>query len=229
MFEHFKKIFAPAVTVATVPDMPDMPDNETSRWATAQGFSYKSVDSGFVVAGQVDNRSWKLECAKSSRDYIHGDELRARADLKINEDVSVLIMNRPLKEALEKRAYEMYTDTLQTIANPNLPEEMRWLAMYPEVSWIASPPALWSRYCVLADHREHALTWLDNAFMSSMLSWPHPGPDDQVPFILMLLRGKIYLRMQFSPADMSTTEHAVRIFTLASASAVKGFTVDVSI
>jgi hypothetical protein len=38
-------------------------------------------------------------------------------------------MNRPLKEALEKRACEKYTDTLQTTADPSLPEEMRWLAM----------------------------------------------------------------------------------------------------
>ena len=44
-------------------------------------------------------------------------------------------MNRPLKESLEKQAYQIYTDQLQTSVDPNLPEEMRWLAMYDEVGW----------------------------------------------------------------------------------------------
>ena len=58
----------------------------------------------------------------------------------MSEDVAVLTINRPLKEALEKRAYKMYTDTLQTTEDPGLPEEMRWLAIYDEAGWGTLPP-----------------------------------------------------------------------------------------
>ncbi|MBC7648454.1 MAG: hypothetical protein H7197_04980, partial [Vitreoscilla sp.] len=119
-----------------------------SEWAGTQGFAYTGLgdSTGFALTGQVAGKSWKLERGKSTRDYIHGEELRARAELNLNDDVSVLIMNRPLKEALEKRAYEMYTDTLQTTADPSLPEEMRWLAMYPEAGWDSLAPEFWKRY-----------------------------------------------------------------------------------
>ena len=68
----------------------------------------------------------------------------------------VLVMNRPLKEALEKKAYQMFTDQLQTSVDPSLPEEMRWLAMFDEVGWDGLPSEFWTRYAVLTDRREHA-------------------------------------------------------------------------
>lgn len=39
-------------------------------------------------------------------------ELRGRAELKLNLDTPVFIFSRPLKEALETRAYGIYTDSL---------------------------------------------------------------------------------------------------------------------
>ena len=62
--------------------------------------------------------------------------------------MTLFIINRPLKEDLEKRAYEMYTDTLQTTVDPSLPKEMRWLAMYPETGWQSLPPEFLKRYAV---------------------------------------------------------------------------------
>lgn len=108
------------------------------------------------------------------------------------------------------------------MADPNLPEEMRWLAMYDEVGWDALPPAFWERYAVLADRRENALAWLSPALAAMTMDWPDPAPDAETPFILMLLRGKAYLRMEYKPADMPTLQHASLIFTSACESAVKG-------
>lgn len=59
--------------------------------------------------------------------------------------------------------------------------------------------------------------------------WPEPAPDKQVPFMLMLLRGKGYLRMQYTPANIPTLEHAALIFTSACESAVAGLTTDISL
>ena len=128
MFDRFKK---KALLHTTASAAGPAVVNAVAEWAGLQGLSYSAlsneagVPDGFALTGKVGSKVWKLERGNSSRDYIHGQELRARAELKLNAEVSVVIINRPLKDALEKRAYEMYTDTLQTTADPNLPEEMQ--------------------------------------------------------------------------------------------------------
>ena len=237
MFERLKKVFTSADTsragAALLPLVGARVQDAVAvaRWAQEQGFSYVDFGTGkgFSVAGQVSGKPWKLELGRSSREYIRGDELRARAELNVNDDAAVLIMNRPLKEALEKKAYQIYTDTLQTTADPSLPEELRWLAMYPEVGWDSLPKAFWARYSVLAEQREQAQYWLDQKLADLLMSWPAPAPDQQVPFMLMLLRGKAYLRMHYTPATMPTLEHASLIFITACNSAVATLSADILI
>ncbi|WP_309678133.1 hypothetical protein [Polaromonas sp.] len=206
-------------------------NRDVAQWAAAQGFlcTVAAEGKGFGLTGEVGDKPWKMECGSASRDYIRGRELRARAELRIKEDVSVVIMNRSLKEVLEKRAYESYTDTLQTAAAVNLTEEMRWLAMYPEVGWDGPPQPFWNRYAVMAEHSHHAADWLDPLLAELLLSWPQPGPDAQVPVMLMLLRGKAYLRMQYTPADLPTLAHATHIFTRACQSAIDRLSTDLAI
>ncbi|HVZ43772.1 MAG TPA: hypothetical protein VHA82_08175 [Ramlibacter sp.] len=195
-----------------------------SEWAYHQGFAVSMHGSGtMMVDGKLSgNRPWRMELGKPTRNYIRGEELRGRAELGLPEDIAVLLMNRPLKEALERKAYSMITDTLQTTADPNLPEEMRWLAMYSEVGWDTIPQLFWERFAVLADRREHALAWLDPQLAQMMLDWPSPAPSPEVPFLLIMLRGKAYMRMEYSPADVATLQYAAQIFTAACESAVGG-------
>ena len=226
MFERLKRVFAPSAA----PPATGRAD-AVSEWAGTHGFSYSSQgkDQGLVLTGKIRGKPWKLESGAPSRDYIRGEELRARAELGIDGDISVLLMNRPLKETLEKRAYSIYTDTLQTTADPSLPEEMRWLAMYEEFGWSSLVPDFWERYTVLADQREHALAWIDSNLAELLLYWPQPGVDPQTPFILTLLRGKAYLRMQYNPGDIATLQHAAVIFTSACEAALAGAKPDISL
>lgn len=195
-----------------------------SEWAASRGMSFSS-GLGHTVSmhGKVGGRSWRMELGRPTRDYIPGEELRARAELGVNDDVGAMIINRPLKETLERRAYSMITDTLQTTADPRLPEEMRWLAMYDEIGWEGVDDAFWERYAVLSDKREHALAWVDDALVRQLMSWPQPAPDVKVPFMIVLLRGKCYLRMQYMPAETSTLEHATSVFTAACENALGAF------
>lgn len=232
MFDRLKKVFArgePDQSALRAENASGI--TPVSEWAGTQGFSYFHQDKGqgFLLTGEVRGKPWKLECGPSSRSYILGDELRARAELGVNGDAAVLIMNRPLKESLEKRAYAIYTDTLQTTADPSLPEEMRWLAMYEEFGWSSLVPDFWERYTVLADQRDHALAWIDSNLAELLLHWPQPGVSAQTPFILMLLRGKAYLRMQYSPGDIATLQHAAVIFTSACEAALVGAKPDISL
>jgi hypothetical protein len=224
MFDRIKKAFSsdakePVEAAASTSDPVHGP---VSEWAATQGFGF-SVDRtghGVSLEGKVSGKPWRLQLGSPSRQYIRGDEVRARAELGIDEDVAIVVMSRPLKEALEKQAYQIYTDDLQTSIDSHLPEEMRWLAMYEEVGWDSLPGEFWERYAVMSDRRESALAWVDPALARLMLDWPEPAPSAEVPFVMLLLRGKAYLRMEYSPADLATLRHAALIFTSACESAL---------
>lgn len=228
MFDRIKKVFARdakgrAEPAASQPAAGS--HGPVSEWAASRGMSYSSgaLSSAVSMQGKVGGRPWKMELGRATRDYINGEELRARAELGVSDDIVGMIINRPLKDTLERRAYSMITDTLQTTASPNLPEEMRWLAMYDEIGWEGVQEGFWKRYAVLSDRRETALAWVDNGLVDLLMQWPDPAPGPQVPFILVLLRGKCYLRMQYLPAETTTLEHAATIFTSACESALGSF------
>ena len=234
MFDQIKKAFSkdagPAAESGAASSQPGA-SGLISGWAESKGLSYAPQGTGgsFVVQGRIGGKPWKLEVGAPSRPYIQNHELRARADLGINEDVAVLVMNRSLREALEKKAYSLYTDSVQTMAGPNLPEEMRWLAIYEEVGWDSAPREFWTRYSVLANRRANASTWVDDTLTHRLLQWPGPAHSAETPVVVMLLRGKAYLRMQYQLGDMPTLRHAVDVFTHACETAVASLSTDISI
>ena len=199
---------------------------QVSDWALREGLVLgESGDGhGFSLSGTIAGHAWEIECGRPSREFIRGEELRAHAKLGLDADLSVLVFNRPLKEALEKRAYRLYTDTLQTSVDPLLSEEMRWLAMYQEVGWASMPSAFWNRYSVLASRRDDAMAWLEPTLSNLLLHWPEPAPQVTTPFMLMLSRGNASLRMEYAPADLPTLHHAAAVFTRACQSALNGLT-----
>ncbi|AMO21564.1 hypothetical protein GCM10027034_03580 [Ramlibacter solisilvae] len=226
MFDRIKKAFSREAEPAEPTEGPSSRlAGPVSEWAATQGFGFSldSTGQGMALEGKVAGKPWRMQLGRPSRNYILGQEVRARAELGVDEQVAVLVINRPLKEALEKRAYQIYTDQLQTSADAVLPEEMRWLAMYDEVGWDSLPADFWARVSVLTDRRDHAQTWVDRTMGDLILNWPDPSPSAEVPFILLLLNGKVYLRMEYTPADLATLQHAAQIFTNACAAALEAF------
>jgi hypothetical protein len=191
----------------------------------AQTSSVWPADSaiGSGVQGMLKGKVWKLERAAASRNYISGEEIRGRADIAVDPQVSVIIMNRPLKELLEKRAYALYTDSVETEASPTLMEEMRWLALYPQVGWERVADSFWHRYAVMTGQRAHAMSWVTPKLADLLMAWPEPAPAADIPFILMVMRGKVHLRMQLTPSNADTLDHITQVFTAAAQSAVDVF------
>jgi hypothetical protein len=203
--------------------------SRVSEWASQHGYalSTRSDGRGYQLDGKIAGRPWRMEQGKPTRDFIRGHELRARAEMGLNDEVSVLIINRALKVELDRRAYSLYTDSLQTTVDPNLPEEMRWLALYEEYAWERVGEAFFEQYAVLAERVEHAVNWLTPELAQILMSWPLDDPT--APKILMLLRGKVYLRMQVAEQDMPTVEHAAQVFTTACELAYAKFSTDIAL
>src|SRR3569832_727997 len=200
MFDRLKKALGKETKSEPAPSQLAL--GPVSEWAATQGFGFSVDGNGENIAleGKVGGRPWRLQLGKPSRNYIFGEEVRARAELIIDEMVAVLVMNRPLKEALEKRAFDIYTNTLQTSVDSTLPEEMRWLAIFDEVCWEGLPHEFWTRLSVLTDDRQKALAFIDPSLADLILKWPTPGPSAEVPFMVLLMNGKAYLRMEYTPA-----------------------------
>ncbi len=192
------------------------PSSPLAQWAASQGLAFKSMFGGaYALVGQWQGRSVRIECGAPSRPYLQGMELMGRADLGLATASSVILMNRALKQALEQQAtalYASYTDELQTSA-AMLPEEIRWLAMYRDAGWSGPEAALWERYAVLTDSTDTARAWIDASAVRRLLEWPGDAVSSATPVLLMLQRGKIYMRLQIDQTrDTNTALHAMDLF-----------------
>jgi hypothetical protein len=173
-----------------------------------------------ALEGSVRGRTWRMASGAPTRDYIRGRELRGKAELGLDAGVSVLVISRALKASLEKAAYDRYIDADQTMADLRMPEEMRWLATFEEVRGPEFARDFLRRYAVMADFREHPLAWIQPELERMLVEWPAPAPSEEVPFMLMLLRGNCYLRMQHEPASPRLARHASELFAQACESAL---------
>lgn len=55
------------------------------------------------------------------------------------------------------------------------------------------------------------------------MEWPQPAPRAETPFLVVLMNGKCYLRMEYAPMETTTLQHASTIFTTACESAMGAF------
>ncbi|MGA0572749.1 hypothetical protein ACO2Q9_18690 [Variovorax sp. VNK109] len=191
-----------------------------SIWAERQGLRIEPSADGksFRVSGASGDIDWQLETGAPTRNFIRGGELRGRTELGLHQDVSILILNRHLKEALEQHAFAEFTDSLRTEADAALTEEVRWLSMYEEVAIRAAPIGFADMYAVLADNRIHAQAWVTEAIATDLMRWPEAvGP--KTPITLLTLRGNVYLRIEFPTVSMDVLSHAARVYGAACAQA----------
>ena len=168
-------------------------------------------NKGYTLDGQVRGKHYKVERGSPSRLYIEGTELRMRCDLGVSPNASFMVVNRHLKSSLDNNAFSSFTDTMETMVNTNLPEEVLWLTMYGEVGWPELGERFVNDYCILAERRDHAHAVVTHEFMRLLETWPNPRMTK--PTLFMLMRGRLYLRMQFDD-DSFTLEHAIDAFEL---------------
>ncbi len=193
-------------------------------WSEARLLNFTHMpEGGFALGGMLLGRPLRVECGPPARPFIRGREISARAELALDTAATVVLMNRHLKQQLTEQAhrfYEQVTDELQTVTEP-LPEEMRWVSMYRDLGWEGPDPAFWARYAVLADAADTARYWVDDAMVTRLMAWPEGGVDAQTPVLLMLMRGKTYLRMQVPGKNPTgSVLHALELFEQACAQAM---------
>jgi hypothetical protein len=195
---------------------------EVEEWARHNKLKYKREQEGegFVIAGGMESKPWRLEWGPPQRQYIDGHELRLRMELGLSPNLQVLLISQPLLETLERQAFERFTESTQTVIDANTPEEMRWLAMFPKVPYKASKEVR-SRFGLVSSAQAEAASWVEGALAKqleeAMLGFLKIEP----PFVLMLLRGRAYLRMQLPEPEVRLVTQAVGLFEVAVLQALR--------
>jgi hypothetical protein len=224
MFDRLRKAIG-AFGGAAIPGRP-VGNREVSRWAAQQQLAIVThpTEGHFDLGGDLYGHPWRLECGTPTRDYVRGMELRGRADVGADPDAAVMVINRPLQDSLESTAYAAITDTLQTAVSSSLPEEMRWLSMYEEVAWSGLPASFRDHFTVVAERIEHAQRWVHAPVVSQLLNAVEGeggAVRAQSPMVLMLARGRVYLRLEHTQRSLAEIAHAKHLLLIAGQSALQ--------
>jgi hypothetical protein len=195
---------------------------EVTTWAQKQGLGFKRAreEEGFVLDGSFGTRPWRLEWGPSQRAYITTHELRLRMELQLPSGLQMLIMTRSLLEMLERETFERYTESNQTLIDVSTPEEMRWLAMFPKVN-LDLPKNVRASFAAVAADPLAAAGWVDAEFGQQLAQASTTLLRDQPPFVLMTLRGRVYMRLQLEVPEPAALQQAIAIFQTAAAGAVR--------
>ena len=208
MLESLKRLFSKQSVERDLSDV--------AEWARSSGHGFKRVrnEDGFVVDGSFDGLAWRLEWGPPQREYIEGHELRLRVELALPAEMQLLLLSRPLMDALERATYEQYTDGMQTQIGNQMPEEMRWLVMFPKVD-LTDLKTLRARFGAVASQADAGLAWITGPLAEALARSSKGLLQDDPPFVLMTLRSRAYLRMHLAEPEPEKLAAALRLFEVA--------------
>lgn len=187
-------------------------------WAAARNaeFTQTRDGQGFVIEiTQAAPGPLRIEWGASQRSYLSGTELRMRCEMGLHPDLQFMVLCRTLMENLESAVFEAYTDTLKTRVDTDTPEEMRWLVMFPKLNNAASQ-ILRQRYGIVGVTKELTAGWIEGELGEALVQASQDLLPDGHPFVLMSMRGNLYLRAEMSEADLPKLQGLVRLLECAA-------------
>lgn len=216
MLDAFKRWFAPAPAPAAAPW------SDVEQWAQAAGHGFKRsrTGDGFAVDGSFEGRAWRLEWSLPQRSYIEGHELRMRMELGLPSVLQMLVLSRPLMESLERESFERFTELTQTRIDVATSEEMRWLAMFHKADLPASRNVK-ERFAAVANDPQLVSAWVEGALASGLDQAAATFLLAEPPFVVMSLRGRVYLRLQLAVPTAASVAAVVGLYSTACSEALR--------
>ena len=130
-----------------------------------------------------------------------------------------MLLAKPLMEQLERQTYEQFTEGTQTQIDTSTPEEMRWLVMFPKQSQIESK-LVRQRFGAVGINRELIMAWLDKDLSERLAQATQDVLIEGRPFVLLSLRGNVYLRTAMPEPALGEVEALTRVLDAAAGSAL---------
>jgi hypothetical protein len=188
------------------------------EWAEARGADFKQTRDGLgflIEQSKALPGPLRIEWGVSQRSYLPGTELRMRCEMGLHPDLQMMVLCRALMENLERAVFEAYTDTLKTRVDTDTPEEMRWLVMFPKFNNAASQ-IVRHRYGVVGVTKDLTSAWINGEFSEALAQASQDLLPEGHPFVLMSMRGNLYLRTGMSEPDLPTVQALVRLLECAA-------------
>ena len=193
---------------------PQLPGwGELNAWARSKQWTLRAVrePEGFVAEGRAGSIAWRLEWGPSQRSYIHGAELRIRAELSVPRELQALVLNRELMDAMEKAVFDQYVEGVQTRIDTTTPPEMRWLVMFPKLSG-TELKSLRDGYGALSSYKPWLQQWLAGSLTPALAALPTAV---ERPLVLMIARRRLCLRTALAQPDPAVLDAWLRLFECA--------------
>ena len=186
------------------------PAEAVAQWARQRELVFRPVrdGDGFVVEGKVGTALWRLEWGPSQRPYVDGAELRLRAELGLPVDLQALVLNRELKDMMEKEVFDQFVEDVQTRIDTSTPPEMRWLVMLPKLTG-AELKGVRERYAAVSSAKPWLMSWLDGPLSQELMAAPRVAGQ---PVVLMVGRGRLTLRTALPEPDLPRLEAWLKLF-----------------
>jgi hypothetical protein len=193
-----------------------------SAWAQRRGHVFKRARDaeGFAIDGTLEDKAWRFEWGPPQRPYIVGNELRARMELGLPEDLQMLLLSRPLLEALERETYERFTLSNQTELGDSQPDEVRWLVMFPKIS-LSAHKGVRTRFGGVSNVEGEGLSWIEGPLAKELLHATQSMLASEPPFVMTTLRGRLYLRLQLATPDADDIAEALGLLETAASEAMR--------
>lgn len=187
-------------------------------WAAARGADFTQTRDGLGFLIEQPSAlpgPLRIEWGVSQRSYLPGTELRMRCEVGLHPDLQLMVLCRTLMEHLERAVFEAYTDTLKTRVDTDTPEEMRWLVMFPKFN-NATSQIVRQRYGVVGVTKDLSSAWLDGELSEALAQASQDLLPEGHPFVLMSMRGNLYLRTEMSEPDLPRVQALVRLLEIAA-------------
>jgi hypothetical protein len=188
-------------------------------WAEQQGWAYtnKHPQAGFSVEPPAE-RHWRMEWGPSHRRYLGEYELRLRGHTGIDPHTFGVVMPRDQLELLDRELFTQYVDGVETQANDQTPEEVRWLAVSPRVDAKALGP-VGEVLAAVGNVTPWMQTWLAGPAGQQLSAWLQAPASP--PLVLIAQHGRLTMRMGMHKPDLGYIADAIHLFELALAEARK--------
>ncbi|WP_422013768.1 hypothetical protein [Roseateles sp.] len=191
-------------------------------WAEARNASFTQTRDGLgflIEAPKALPGPLRVEWGVSQRSYLPGTELRMRCEMGLHPDLQLMVLCRSLMENLERAVFEAYTDTLKTRVDTDTPEEMRWLVMFPKFN--NTSQLVRQRYGVVGVTKDLTGAWMEGELSDALVQASQDLLPDGHPFVLMCMRGNIYLRTEMAEPDIAKVQALVRLLECAAREALR--------
>jgi hypothetical protein len=193
-----------------------------SKWAQSRQCQFKRVPDvdGFAIDGHLGGLPWRMEWGPPQRAYITSRELRLRMEMNLPQDLQMMVISLSLLEALELQTFEDFTQGNQTYAGSALPEEMRWLSMWPRAT-LSGQRELRQHMAALGADPAFAEAWTEGPLGMALARARAGLLEASPPFMLMCQRGRLYLRMEAPQVDAGSLGEALGLFEVAATEALR--------